>query len=197
MCLALALLEGASEGKVGAFAYMLGALYKYYETTNDCRTEECYNTALNVLAVNLNSSENIKALQTVNTFLTPSISITSFFELIIAELELEKDGTSPFKNLELKEFVDIFIRGFKNDAELSANNALVKIVDFYVAQLRDEYNIQADYAGDDPMLQEEEESDIGYSSIDDEDEEIAITEDADDDDDDFSMDDLLAKYSRK
>ena len=136
-------------------------------------------------------------MQTVNTFLTPSISITSFFELKIAELELEKDGTSPFKNLELKEFVDIFIRGFKSDPELSANNALVKVVDFYVAQLREEYNIYADYVSSEQMLQEEELSGGGYSDTDNEEDEEAGAITSEDDDDDFSMDDLLAKYSKK
>jgi hypothetical protein len=146
-CLALALLEGAREGKVGSFGFLLYALYQHYNTTNDPRAEECYNIALNLLTVNLNSSDNINFLKTIKPFLTPSISVISFFELITAELALQKDGTSPFKNLELKEFIDIFIRGFKKDPELSTNNTLIQIVNFYVEILRDEYNISAAFIG--------------------------------------------------
>jgi hypothetical protein len=154
--------------------------------------------------VNLNSSENIKFLQTVKEFLTPFNSVTSFFEMIIAELGFQKDGTSPFKNLELKEFIDIFIRGFKKDTELSSNIKLVKTVNYYVDQLREEYDIYAEFVGDDSDYQAEEVSVISDGSIGEEEkedaDEVALDDeetDDDDDDDDFSMDDLLAKYSGK
>ena len=94
-----------------------------------------------MMACYLSSCENITLLKSLIDFLTPSVAVHSFFDLLIAELEFEKCKISTFKELELNEIVHVFVKGFKQDIELFTNEELSSIVQNYIVRLRNEYNI--------------------------------------------------------
>jgi hypothetical protein len=59
----------------------------------------------------------------------------------MTELKFKENKISPFKNLEIEEFIAIFVKGFKKDTELSKNDILMNIVEHYLVKLHNEYNI--------------------------------------------------------
>lgn len=123
--------------------YMIKALYRYYTKNQDEKIVDCFVEALNIASMYLSSPITIKQL---NEITESSISIAdgidAFFDIIIAQLDFEKNTTSPFKVSQISEFIKIFMEQIKNNTDLYDNIELMAKIEQYSKCIQQKHNLE-------------------------------------------------------
>ena len=135
---------GGAAGKLGDgtdnYNYILNALYRYYKNNPDERVEKIYQRTLNLTA-SLALSDNIKSIQSLIEFLTPEVAAEWLFNMVMSEMYYRNGEVSPFESIDLKDLVEYYLDGIKNDVEFYADIEVLDKIREYVKILQERYEM--------------------------------------------------------
>lgn len=123
----------AKEPIVDFYANILKAIYRYHRNNPNSKIEYIYNRTLNMAACYLSQSDNLVLFQSMADD-DDKVEPLDFFDALIQELEFQVNGISPFKNIESKEFLEIFVKQAKKDPYFYDDPAKMQKIRSYTKQ---------------------------------------------------------------
>lgn len=124
------------------FAYMIQAVYRFYNKELNEKVKECYCKAINSMACYFSSPATIETLNTmaVNA-MTVSSATDIFFGVAIKQLSFEQSNDSPFVVEEMSEFINIFVNQVNENPDLSSDNELMAKIEKHIKYIKQEFGL--------------------------------------------------------
>ena len=119
---------------VDYYSNILKALYRYHYNNPNSKVEYIYNRTLNMAAGYLSVSDNIGLFQSMAED-DDQVEPLDFFDALIQELEFQVSGISPFKNIESKDFLDMFVKHAEKDPYFYDDPAKMQKIRNYIEQV--------------------------------------------------------------